>query len=248
MGVLVTLAAAAAAGDGACSFMGGVWCCAKGAFSLLQGDLQTRQTRQDGFFLKGGSLLGRLEVALYLKSRNRSTSAPRFIFCFFLFLLPKRNLEFFAQDCGGGAFGKAHPMQPSPEMVGQLLRQVQHGSGAAVTALLDLLGPWIRLLIHSHLDARVLQHIDADDIFQDVCQALIPLLGTSTTIQKPKKFFAYVAGIVHHQTLSANRRYLDFQKRQLQVEDLDSESALMNAFRTNRAPRLRLIFGTGGTN
>src|SRR5713101_4576388 len=114
-------------------------------------------------------------------------------------------------------------MQLSPEKIGQLLRQVQQGSAEAETVLLKLLAPWIRMLIHTKLDMRVRRLVDPADVAQDVYRALLPHLGASMQIQDPEKFLSYLARIVHNQTLKANRRYLGIQKRQLQIDDQDSE-------------------------
>ena len=101
----------------------------------------------------------------------------------------------------------------------ELLRQATNGDdqarqALACQALFDAMSRFFLAAVRRKMARRLRSIFDLEDFLQDARQALCekPLQRSCGTV---KSFIAYVTGLIHHQVLDANRKYLDCQKRDL---------------------------------
>jgi len=107
-----------------------------------------------------------------------------------------------------------HLKRPSPEVVLKLMRNVSAKVPGAEAELMKLLAPWLRELIHKHLEPRVRRFEDSEDILQEALMVLVNNFCKRKGIDDPEKFLHCMERVAHNKTISANRRHLDCQKRQ----------------------------------
>ena len=107
----------------------------------------------------------------------------------------------------------SNPRPPPAQLVLELMRKVGDKAPGAEGELFKLLSAWLRELIRKTLDPRVRRFEDSDDILQE---ALLVVANSAAQWRgkDPQKFLHYMQQVIHHKTISANRRHLDCRKRQ----------------------------------
>jgi RNA polymerase sigma factor (sigma-70 family) len=118
-----------------------------------------------------------------------------------------------------------------------MLHQVSNKVPGAEGELLKLLSPWLRDLVRKRLDPRVRRFEDSEDILQEAL-LVVAEKASDRLAMEPHEFLQYMRQVVHHKTISANRRHLSCKKRQDALEvDFSAEfSEDHQPFAPNREP------------
>jgi RNA polymerase sigma factor (sigma-70 family) len=115
------------------------------------------------------------------------------------------------------AMDRPRPDPPSLAQELEELRRARDGDTGAAQRLFDKYAKSFLLVIRRNLTRRLRTIFDSDDFLQEARMELLRK-NLAETCESPEAFLKYLTKVAQNKVLQANRKYLDYQRKNLKRE------------------------------